>query len=189
MVASQPSPSDCPQQDRTDEDEYVRLIVKHQGLLFAYLRTILESPADAEDVLQETCVVLWRKRHQFVVGTSFVNWATTIAQYTVRRYRRTRKPQLLNDELLDQISAEMAAELIADNDLIDARHRALMRCMDALSERDRNLINAIYRSKASKKVVSDRLGMSVNGLYKALNRIRQRLQKCIEYRLVAEGNP
>jgi RNA polymerase sigma-70 factor, ECF subfamily len=185
MMASQTDSSTHSQGDRPDEDEFVCLFVQYQRVLFAYLRTALGTPVDAEEVLQETSVILWRERRQFVLGTNFVNWATTIAQNQVRKFRRNRKhiPQLLNEELLDQMAAEVAAQC----DLIESRRQALEQCLETLSQRDRGLIDAAYGVNDTKKSVGQRLGMTPNVFYKALNRIRQRLLKCIRHRLMAEG--
>ena len=40
-------------------DEFARLFAQHDRWLFSYLVTLLGSPAHAEEVFQEVCVVLW----------------------------------------------------------------------------------------------------------------------------------
>jgi RNA polymerase sigma-70 factor (ECF subfamily) len=176
--------TDRPSGDSPDDDEFVRLFVQYQRVLFAYLRTALGSPADAEEVLQETSVILWRERRQFVAGTNFVNWATTVAQNQVRKFRRTRKhvPHQISDELLDQ----MAGQIVSQTEWIAARHAALEQCLETLAEHERRLIGAGYGAKINKKATAEHLGMTPNRFYKALNRIRQRLLKCIERRLTSE---
>jgi RNA polymerase sigma-70 factor, ECF subfamily len=175
---SNPSPS-------TDE-EFMQLLLQYHRRIFGYLRTLVDNNSDAEDILQNTCVALWRKRHQFRIGTSFINWAITFAQLEVRHFRRDSKrvSHVLTDELLERVAIEAASEVGS----IDARFQALDQCVEKLSLRDRWLVDTIYgHSAPTKKDVSQQLGVTPNALYKVLNRIRQRLLKCIEHRLTTEG--
>jgi RNA polymerase sigma-70 factor, ECF subfamily len=185
MLPSQADSTNHSQGSCLPDDEFVHLFVQHQRALFLYARTLLGDVAATEEVMQETSMVLWHKRHQFVPGSSFVNWAMTVAQFQVLKYRQRHKhtPRAIDEELLGQLATDM----VAYYDLFDARQRALGQCLDALNSHDRNLVNAAYSVDATKKDVSRLVGMTPNGLYKALNRIRQRLHRCIQHRLTAEG--
>ena len=44
-------------------------------------------PLDAEDVLQEANLVLWRKFDQYQEGTNFFAWACQIIRYEVLKYQ------------------------------------------------------------------------------------------------------
>ncbi len=52
------------------QDQFVRLLTEHQRQLYTYILTLLAHPVDADDVLQETNVVMCaqssrvRARHQ-----------------------------------------------------------------------------------------------------------------------------
>lgn len=167
----------------SQDEQFAQLFARYHRVLFGYLMTTLGSPADAEEVLQETCVILWREHHRFVPGTNFVNWAVTIAQNQVRKFRRTRaRSRLLPaEELLDQIADEAATV-----DLQEARRLALDECLKRLSDHDRYLVREAYADDLTKKALAERLGRPANTVYKALNRIRLQLLGCIERRLAAE---
>src|SRR5262249_41867617 len=101
------------------------------------------------------------------------------------KFRRVHKraPQAIDGELLEELASEMAVY----HDLFESRHRALRECLAALGKRERDLVSVAYSVNVTKKDASRLLGMSQNGLYKALARIRQRLHKCILHRLIVEG--
>ena len=80
----------------------------------------------------------------------------------------------------------MAVEMAVEYDIIEAKHRA-QAMPGKLDEQDRYLVSVAYGIDATKKSVSERLGMIPSRFYKILNRIRQQLHKCIQYRLVADG--
>jgi DNA-directed RNA polymerase specialized sigma24 family protein len=40
-------------------DRFMRLLVRHQGRLYAYVRLLLPRVEDVEDVLQQAFLVMW----------------------------------------------------------------------------------------------------------------------------------
>lgn len=54
---------------RLSESEFVLLITSHQAAIYAYVLTLLPDRVAAQDVLQETNLVLCRKRDEFEPGT------------------------------------------------------------------------------------------------------------------------
>ena len=75
-------------QDPRQATEFVQLLTSHQRRLYVYIMTFLPHLADADEVLQETNVVLWSKAHEFILGTSFSDWAYKIAYFQVLAFRK-----------------------------------------------------------------------------------------------------
>ena len=55
-------------------EEFVRLFVAHEGRLRAFIRSLLPTWADVDEVMQETSLVAWRKFGRFERGTNFMAW-------------------------------------------------------------------------------------------------------------------
>ena len=68
--------------------QLMRLMTQHQRRIFGYIYTLVPDRHDAEDILQETSVVVCEKFEQFQPGTDFVAWACQIAYWEVRRARQ-----------------------------------------------------------------------------------------------------
>jgi RNA polymerase sigma-70 factor (ECF subfamily) len=68
--------------------ELVGLLSRHQRKIFAYLYTLVPNRADADDLLQETCLTIYEKFDEFEDGTDFVAWANRIAWWKVRQSRQ-----------------------------------------------------------------------------------------------------
>jgi RNA polymerase sigma-70 factor, ECF subfamily len=172
--------------DAERRDAFARLFAQHDRWLFAYLVSLLGSSADAEEVFQEVCVVLWREYETFELGTNFVKWVSVIAHHQVYRYRRQQRrvgPQL-SDATVDLLSQDAVNRA----DLLESRRDALRQCLGKLPDKDRQLVKRCYSdSRASFKTVAQDLGRPVNTVYKALNRIRKMLLECIERTLSVEG--
>jgi RNA polymerase sigma-70 factor (ECF subfamily) len=167
-------------------DAFARLFAKHDRWLYSYLVTLLGSTAQAEEVFQEVCVVLWRENETFQMGTDFVKWVAVIAHNQVRKFRRQNKQVgfQVNEVAFDLL----AAEAVERADLFDYRRDALRRCLTKLSPSDRSLVQQCYADdKVNLKATAQKLGRPENTVYKAMNRIRRVLFECINRTLVSEG--
>ena len=54
-----------------DAESFVRLMTAHQGRLFGYILSLLGDIDQANDVLQEANMVLWRNAAEFQPGSNF----------------------------------------------------------------------------------------------------------------------
>ncbi|QNN24267.1 sigma-70 family RNA polymerase sigma factor [Planctomycetales bacterium ZRK34] len=168
-----------------DQSEaFLAHIMDAQRAMYTYVLTLVGDLVAADDVLQETNLVLWRKREEFTPGTDFLSWALSVAHFQVLAYRkrRTRDRLAFNDELIDRLAAEApqhAAEL-------SPRRVALVRCMAKLSPEDRLLIEQRYATSQAVGQIAEQVGRTVNAVYTALNRIRTNLMRCIEQTLAEE---
>ena len=170
-----------------DVERFVQLFAKHQRGIQAYLWTLVANRADADDLMQETSVALWRKWPEFDGEREFFPWACGIAFIEVLRYRRrvASRRLLFSDELLQTL----AAEFIEEAGRYETRAAALHRCLEKLGERDRQIIEARYRFGATAQQVAEDLRRPVSTLYKMVARIRNRLHACIEVAIAQESHP
>ena len=164
--------------------EFVKLMTDHQWALRGYILSLMPGSPEVGDVLQETNLVLWRKRKQFEFGTNFMAWASSIARYEVFHQRdRTRKHRHLpfSDELVT---------VLADRRTIDksqeARLQALEGCLGKLSDRQRQIVEQRYTPGRSLEAHAVALGTSAGSLRVTLHRIRKTLKTCVQSSLAGE---
>ena len=165
------------------QDTYIRLIARHQTDMHAYILSLLPQRTGAQDILQETNIVLWKKMEKFEHGTNFKAWAFKIAYFeTLAHLKKKRRNNWLkfDEDLLDRLAAD-AEEDMED---FDIRHGALRGCLSKLSEKDRDIIRNRYERKTTLEQYGNEIGRSVGGLKQALIRIRTTLRKCIERSMI-----
>lgn len=174
---------DMTEVDRTEA--FVKLLSQHQRRIGSYILTLVPHWADAEEILQETNVVLWREFHRFELGTNFAAWAYKIAYHQVLNFRKRKHRDKLqfSDAFLEAVATETAT--VADN--LESRYRVMTDCIAKLSERHRAILNERYRSGADIARVAETVGRSVAASYRALSRIRRTLQECVQRTLAAEA--
>jgi RNA polymerase sigma-70 factor (ECF subfamily) len=170
-----------------DVESFTRLLATCQRHVFLYAVGLLHNAADAEDVLQETNVVLWKKFPQYQPGTDFVGWACRIAHFEVLklRERKPRRERLFSNEFIEALAVASRPTM---NEL-DARRDALEGCLRKLSSSDRQLVTLRYQPEGTTRNVAEALGRSFQGTRKALHRVRTRLLDCIARTLASRDHP
>jgi RNA polymerase sigma-70 factor, ECF subfamily len=168
-------------------ESFVQLFARHEPGLRAFVRPLVATWEDMEEVIQQSCLVMLNKYAEFQAGTNFLAWACTIARFEVLKQHRSRARDrhVFSDELLALLADEGAREA----ELRERERRALATCVERLEPRQRELIERCYSGGAKIQTVAESLGRSATGLYKALDRIRQALLDCIQSRLSQEALP
>src|SRR5215218_100140 len=69
--------------DPAKNKPFLRLFLQNQRRLYAYILTLLPNRADADDVLQETSLVMWDKFDPADPPTDFLAWARRVAYHKV----------------------------------------------------------------------------------------------------------
>ena len=174
--------------DPTKHEQFVELLTRHQGHVFSYIYAMVRNFNDAEDVFQQTCLVLGNKLYQFQQGSNFVHWACSIAKFEVLNFiRKQQRRQLyFSPEFvaeLAQLQADMEADADAD------RQVALASCIEQLATQDQELVRLCYGDDRGFKQVAADLGRPVQNIYDALSRIRKSLLQCVHRKLAMEEHP
>lgn len=166
-------------------ERFAQLLATCQRRVFLYALSLVHHAADAEEILQETNLVLWRKFDEYQANSDFSAWACRIAYYEVLKFRdrQGRQAQLFSSEFIELLAVQANDSM----NRAEERREALSGCLGKLSEKDRELITERYRPRATTRSVAEALGRSLQGTRKSLQRIRLSLLQCIERTLAREG--
>jgi RNA polymerase sigma-70 factor (ECF subfamily) len=181
-AASMDPPAD---QMQANPREFIRLLMENERRIYAYIRTLMGNTADAEDVLQETSMILWDKFSEFDQNSNFVAWSFKIAYFTSQNFRRKqgRSKVVFSNSLFDVI-AEKTTQMVP---VLDQRHELLNGCIEKLSEPDRKLLRMRYELDASIESTAEQSGRTIQAIYKALSRLRATLFECVNRGMALEG--
>jgi DNA-directed RNA polymerase specialized sigma24 family protein len=92
--------------DRFGRKRLMMLMTRHQRQIFGYIYALVPNRYDAEDLLQETSLVICEKFNEFEDGTDFVAWACQIAYWRIRYSRQifARSKVVFIQEILDAVA-------------------------------------------------------------------------------------
>ncbi len=164
-------------------EEPIRLLSQLQPALYAYILSIHPNRVDAEDILQETNVTVWRKLGEYEPGTNFRAWAFKIAYYQTlaERKRLSRRPSFyeLDEQLLNLLAEEAETRLHR----YEEKATALKQCLSQLKAGDTHILKRHYTDGTAINAIAAELGRSAVALRGSLLRIRRALKSCIDRNL------
>lgn len=162
-------------------EEFVGLVRLYTSQILAYTNALLLNWNDAEDLFQETCLVLWQKFDEFKPGTNFLAWALRIADRKVMNFQTVQSRRIaFTAGLRDALMAEVG---YVEADAAAADLTALASCMERLPQNDRQLITLCYVEGESVSHVADAAGRSPQSVHNSLRRIRHWLLDCVRREL------
>lgn len=158
-------------------EQYTLTFLRSERELLRYIMVLLPNFTDAQDVLQETAIVLWKKFDDYDPAQPFVPWAKGFAAYEVKRHLRQAQHQgrSLDEHLVDRVLArreELASEL-------DRQRELLHGCLEKLQPSQRKVVKSYYFDHDSVEHIAVLNGRSVQAVYKSLQRIRASLLECV----------
>lgn len=179
-----PADKNDPSDDQQRYERFVTCLLEHEPSVRAYLRGLLPTWQDVEEVTQEASLVAWRKFSSFKEGTSFGGWFLTIARYEAMAYRRrlARSPLIFSDELVDLLATE-TTELEPGH----VRREKLEGCLQGLEPGSRELLMKVYSPGAVMREIANKSGKSEQAFYKVIQRLRSALLKCVTKAIAKEG--
>jgi RNA polymerase sigma-70 factor (ECF subfamily) len=160
--------------------EFVAQITRSQRQLHAFILSMVWNPAEADDVLQETNLVLWEKVAEFDRERPFLPWAMRFAQFQalawLKRHRRQQQRVVFDDDLARLLADEAAA----DEPVFDDRRLALASCLQKLPGDQRDLIARRYEPEGSVNALAAAGRTTPKAVSDRLRRIRHTLLQCIQ---------
>lgn len=166
---------------------FLRLFTTHEESVRAFVRRLVPTRADADDVMQEVSIVLWEKFGSFHHGGNFRAWAFGVARFEVLAWLRDKgRDRLVLDE---DVALKLAHEAEALEPTLSRQRAALELCMARIPEDQRSLIMRAYEPHARIQEVAANSGRSVPGFYQWLHRMRKGLLNCIQAALAREAAP
>ncbi|MBI1371651.1 MAG: sigma-70 family RNA polymerase sigma factor [Phycisphaera sp.] len=193
-MSESPDAKQTPDENRDDAADviskdagelYMRLFLANEQGIYSFILSLVHHWADADDLMQETCEVMWRKFEQFEPGSNFTAWAMQIAYFRVLNYRKIKRTA--RSRLSDANIEALTDRFVKLSDQREARRDALEQCLHKLPEDQRKIIALRYEPDATTQDVADTVGRSIHAVYKALNKTHKALRDCVRQTMAKEA--
>jgi RNA polymerase sigma-70 factor (ECF subfamily) len=182
-----PNPENQPQSAAEDAryETFVARFAHYEPDLRRFIRSLLPTRTDADDVLQQTAIVIWRKFDQYDPETNFMKWACVVARFEALAYRRkmARDRLVFREDVMDLMADEGEEELATRQ----SEHDALETCLGAMPEKQRLFLTLAYTPGIKVKKMAEDAGSTAAAFYMRLKRLRRQLLTCVESKVQQAG--
>jgi RNA polymerase sigma-70 factor (ECF subfamily) len=166
------------------QQQFLRLFIANEPVVRAFVRSLVPTLDDANDVMQEVAIVLWEKFTEYDSSEDFRRWAFGVAKFKVLSWQRSR----VRDRHV--FGAEATELLAADSERhserLAAQRDALQECVRKLTPEQRELVQSAYAPGIRIESLSAQQGSTAMAVYKKLHRIRLTLSECVRRALQRE---
>lgn len=177
-----------------DAEAFADLVRLFQGRIRAFFAARLADASMVDDLAQEAFLIAYQKLPQCDTRRPLHPWLKKISLNVFLNANRKRRPHPMAPEDLDATLDRLASEQMDsiegeafEDDLV----HGLRQCLGNVQTFSRRLLEARYQRGLALKDIARTEGMSPTAVSVTLVRIRQKLRKCLELRLVrtsyAEG--
>ncbi len=169
--------SDLSKQQFDEGSHFVTQLTACQHRIYAFILTLVPNWSDADDLMQETTEVMWRKFRDEDEIHDFCAWGKAIARNKIMNFHAKRKREriLFDDSLLKDIMEREGKTSLQE----ELRVQTLQKCLHKLRPNDRHLIHVLYTHEITIKKLAEEVKRPVQGLYKAMARIHHTLVQCV----------
>ena len=130
-----------------DKDRLTTLMIGQQRELFLYIYSLVHRFDDANDILQEVNLALWRDAEQSANVADFRSWTYRIAYNQVLTYRKRQGRLKLHFD--ESLLANLAEKARSQDELAEAYQAALRQCSRRLPAPNWQLLAMRYQESLS----------------------------------------
>jgi RNA polymerase sigma-70 factor, ECF subfamily len=163
---------------RGDQDAFEQLYDRLAGPAYGVIRRVLRDPSQSEEVTQEVLLEVWRTAARFdpAMGGA-ATWVMTIAHRraidrvrssvaATEREQKTAVVNSLRDEVADEVEASLDRERVR-------------RCLDGLTEVQRESITLAYYGGYSYRQVAELLSVTLGAIKTRIRDGLIRMRDCL----------
>jgi RNA polymerase sigma-70 factor (ECF subfamily) len=156
------------------EVDLAGLVDEYQANVWRYLRFLGATPADADDLTQETFLAVSRSSFQQRSHQETASYLRTVARNQLLQARRREGREV------DTVEITAAEQIWATVTNMDSYLAVLGDCLEKLDGRARTVINRFYVDRHRRTEIAAELNMKPEGVKTLLRRTRDILRNCIE---------
>lgn len=163
------------------------LFGRHQTRVYRFVLNMVRNTAQAEDVISEVFLDVWRQAGRFEGRSGVATWLLSIARFKALSGMRKRQDAPLDDKVAEVIRDE------SDTPDVQLQKKGkgilLRQCMTKLSQEHREVLDLVYYHERSVEEVATILGIPGATVKTRMYYARQKLSEFLRQAGVDRGWP
>jgi len=166
-----------------DDKAATRLYRHYHGFLYAFARHQIANDSDAEEIVHDVFLAVFKKPQGFGGNAKFSTWLCAIAKNKVvdllRKQGRAPQAQPMDDERLLEL-VDPNWDFVAQFEETE-KDLALQHCRDALPIEQKEAIFLVFYEVLGVEAVAQRQGCPTGTVKSRLFHARKRLRDCLSH--------
>ncbi|MCM8533444.1 MAG: sigma-70 family RNA polymerase sigma factor [Lentisphaeraceae bacterium] len=158
---------------------FIMLLSEHERALLRYVLVMLPNANDAEDILQESKLVMWRHFGNFEQGSNFKAWARKIIFNRILAFRKKKGKESNRFIFSDQFYEVIENNIDRNEEIRDSQNSKLLKCINKLPHHHKEMIHLRYNKGYEIEEVAQEVNKTVAASYKIIARVREILRDCV----------
>ncbi len=166
------------QDKRTLDRAFRTLMTQYKERLYWHIRKIVINHEDADDVLQNTFIKVYKNIHSFKGNSKLYSWMYRIATNESISYikKRAKIQQIESEELQQQMVNNLQADVYFEGDVIQQK---LQMAIAQLPQKQQLVFNMKYFDNMKYNDISEILKTSVGGLKANYHHAVKKIEKML----------
>lgn len=163
---------------KTDK-AFQALISEHKIRLYWHIRTIVKTHEDADDILQNTFIKVFKNIKSFKGDSKLFSWMYRIATNESITFlkKKAKKMKLSDQELNDYLIDSLESDVYFEGDEIKLQ---LQKAIEALPQQQKIVFNMRYFEEIPYEEMSEILNSSVGALKSNYHHARKKVEKFLK---------
>lgn len=162
----------------TQEQAFRKLVGQYKERLYWHIRRLVLNHDDADDVLQNTFVKIYRNIDGFKGESALYSWMYRIATNEAITFlqSRARKYNLSDEGLQEKMVSQLASDPYFEGDALQLK---LQKAITSLPEKQRLIFNMKYFDDLKYEEISEMVGTSVGALKASYHHAVKKIEQYI----------
>ncbi|WBU88747.1 RNA polymerase sigma factor [Cellulophaga omnivescoria] len=155
------------------------LVDTYKERLYWHIRKIVLNHDDADDVLQNTFIKVFRNINKFKGDSKLFSWIYRIATNESLSFLKTKSKMLgvTSEELQELLLENLQSDVYFEGDEIQLK---LQKAISTLPEKQKLVFNMKYFDELKYEEISDILGTSVGGLKASYHQAAKKIENYLK---------
>jgi RNA polymerase sigma-70 factor (ECF subfamily) len=169
-----------------DPESFEQHCAEVRPAILGYAYTCARDLSVAEDIVQETLLIAFKKRDQYFPEADFKGWLISIARNVWFRERDRRQMADRTTRLIEENAALLFSQESSSEEHWESERRALTGCLQKLDEADQQIIHAHFTENHGYLKISASMKRSLPWVKVRMFRARTALLQCVRLTLAKE---